>query len=128
MKENMVKIYFYGLIVFTIIYQCYLGNPIESQISFLHVLLSFGTLYVIYQNHPVQKNLVKIWIFLTLLILPAIILFGNLYRIIFGYEGVYRIDSDRWATILIMLVPIVIGIVSLILVSKYLKQKRVELS
>lgn len=99
-----------------------MGHLLVSSVCFLHVVGSCAVLYFFYKNHPAQKKAAKLWIGITSLF-PLVVILLQFYQILFGNKEPWEYDGDSWASIYIMSIPLSIGIIAMILVSKYLKEK-----
>ena len=126
MKENIVKILISILVIIMMVYHLYMGHLLVSSICVLHFFCCCAVLYAFYKNHPIQKKLAQFWIGITFLF-PIVVILLHFYQILFGNKKPWQYDGDSWASIFIMSIPLSIGIIAMILASKYLKEKRVKL-
>lgn len=103
-----------------------MGHLLISSLCVLHFLGCCAVLYTFYNDHPAQKKVAKFWIGITSLF-PLVVILVHFYKILFGNKEPWEYDVDSWASIVIMSIPLSIGIIAMILVSKYLKEKQVKL-
>lgn len=115
-----IKFYLFALILSTIIY-------VVQESAFNSILLtgyfffSFIVVCLVFQDFQIQKIASYLWIILTFIAIPLCVVLYYAYGLV-PFKN-WSKDPDKLAIILKYSIPLIIGIVSIVLVSKYLKVK-----
>jgi len=117
-----IKFYLFALILSTIIYIVQTG-AFNSILLVGYIFFSFVVACIVFQNFSIQKIASYLWIASTFLVFPLYVVLWNVYHIILMNKS-WSKDPDKFVVVLIYSIPLLFGIVSIVLVSKYLKVKR----
>jgi len=119
-----IKFYLFALILSTIIYIIQAG-AFNSILLVGYIFFSFVVACIVFQNFSIQKIASYLWIASTFLVFPLYVVLWNVYHIILMNKS-WSKDPDKFVIVLIYSIPLLFGIVSIVLISKYLKVKPLD--